>query len=93
SPAPRSRASIAAVTDQKAEAIAQAVAEATSSNGQQSLSLLESSAPKPRSETVILAAMGEGDISNPEALEIVSRPENSGRYWGVNLGLYRSHAE
>ncbi|MDB6179405.1 serine hydrolase [Paracoccus sp. Z330] len=91
--APRSRASTAALGNQDAEAIARAVAAATAPDGQQSLSLLASPAPKPRSETVILAAMGEGDISNPEALEIVSRPEESGRYWGVNLGLYRSHAE
>ncbi|WP_372799727.1 D-alanyl-D-alanine carboxypeptidase family protein [Paracoccus seriniphilus] len=91
--APRSRGSTAAIGDQDAEAIARAVAAATSSEGQPSLALLASPAPKPRSETVILAAMGEGDISEPEELEIVSRPADSGRYWGVNLGLYRSHIE
>lgn len=57
------------------------------------MSLLASPAPKPRSETVILAAMGEGDIASPEALEVVSRPSNSGRNWGVSLGLYRSKVE
>ena len=55
--------------------------------------LLASPAPKRRTDTVILAAMGEGDISEPEALEIVSRPADSGRYWGVNLGRYRSQVE
>lgn len=96
-PAPRSRAiasrgSTAAVT--QAASIERAVADAAASapNGA-SLSLLASPAPKPRSETVILAAMGEGDISNPESLEIVSRPGDSGRHWGVNLGRYRSQAE
>lgn len=98
--APRSResqgsASVAAVQprdDGQADAVAQAVAEATGQDNN-SLSLLASPAPKPRSETVILAAMGEGDIAEPEALEIVSRPADSGRHWGVNLGLYRSHSE
>lgn len=58
-----------------------------------SLSLDASRAPKPRSETVILAAMGEGDLANPEAVEIVRRPANGGRSWGVSLGLYGSRAE
>lgn len=57
------------------------------------MSLLASSVPEPRTDTVILAAMGEGDISEPAALEIVSRPQNSGRNWGVTLGLYRSKVE
>ncbi|WP_348524720.1 serine hydrolase [Paracoccus marinaquae] len=94
-PAPRSRAgqastaSVAQAGTDSADAIAAAVAEANTG----SLSLLASPAPKPRSDTVILAAMGEGDISNPEALEIVSRPGGSGRNWGVSLGLYRSQVE
>ncbi|RJE81202.1 D-alanyl-D-alanine carboxypeptidase family protein [Paracoccus sp. JM45] len=55
--------------------------------------LLDSShAPKPRSETVILAAMGEGDRTPVEELEVVSRPADSGRNWGVSLGMYRSKA-
>lgn len=85
-----STAVVAQAQDDKADAIAQAVAEA---NGDQTLSLLASPAPKPRSETVILAAMGEGDISPPETLEIVARPGNSGRSWAVSLGLYRSRSE
>ncbi len=101
-PAPRSRtASIAAVAEASEagnpgadpEAIARAVAEAVPQNGGASMSLLASPAPKPRSETVILAAMGEGDRSNPEELEIVSRPANSGRSWGVTLGMFSSKAE
>lgn len=97
-PAPRSRsgqASIAAVAEaggNQADAVARAVAEATQDGGN-SLSLLASPAPKRRSETVILAAMGEGDISNPEALEIVSRPSGNARHWGINLGRYRSQVE
>ncbi|MDN5569370.1 MAG: hypothetical protein L0G27_11605, partial [Paracoccus sp. (in: a-proteobacteria)] len=56
--------------------------------------LLDSShAPKPRSETVILAAMGEGDRTPTEELEVVRRPADSGRNWGVSLGLYRSKVE
>ncbi|MFV0382999.1 D-alanyl-D-alanine carboxypeptidase family protein [Paracoccus sp. (in: a-proteobacteria)] len=86
--APHSRnASTAAV------APAPAPAPAAASGTPGSLSLLQSPAPKPRSETVILAAMGEGDISEPAALEIVSRPANSGRSWGVTLGRYKSRAE
>ncbi|WP_245999332.1 hypothetical protein [Paracoccus methylarcula] len=57
------------------------------------MALVASTPPAPRSDTVILAAMGEGDLSNPAALEIVSRAQNSGRNWGVVLGLYRSKAE
>ena len=37
--------------------------------------------------------MGEGDLSNPEELEIVSRPGNSGRGWGVTLGMFTSRTE
>ena len=57
------------------------------------LGLSSSPPPRPRSETVILAAMGEGDLGNPEALEIVRRPADSGRGWAVSLGLYTSQAE
>lgn len=96
-PAPRSRSAstAAAVTSAGAEprAIARAVADAVPRNGATSLSLLASPSPKPRSETVILAAMGEGDLAEPEALEIVSRPANSGRNWGVTLGMFTSKAE
>lgn len=101
-PAPRSAsASTAAVAASSGsadpgsdpEAIARAVAEAVPPGGGSSMSLLASPAPKPRSETVILAAMGEGDRSNPEELEIVSRPENSGRTWGVTLGIFKSRDE
>ncbi|MFN3273731.1 MAG: D-alanyl-D-alanine carboxypeptidase family protein [Paracoccus sp. (in: a-proteobacteria)] len=58
-----------------------------------SLNLVSSAAPRPRSETVILAAMGEGDLGNPEALEIVRRPADSGRSWGVSLGMFTSQAQ
>ncbi|MGP9804173.1 D-alanyl-D-alanine carboxypeptidase family protein [Paracoccus sp. NSM] len=58
-----------------------------------SLGLESSPPPRPRSETVILAAMGEGDLGNPEALEIVRRPADSGRNWAVSLGLHTSQAE
>jgi D-alanyl-D-alanine carboxypeptidase len=98
-PAPRSRptASIAAPQavnpGAEPEAIARAVAEAVPQDGGASMSLLASPAPKPRSETVILAAMGEGDLADPEALEIVSRPSNGGRGWGVTLGMFKSKAE
>lgn len=97
-PAPRSRTASIAAADvpnpgADPEAIARAVAEAVPQNGATSLSLLASPAPKPRSETVILAAMGEGDLSNPEELEIVSRTSNSGRGWGVTLGMFKSRAE
>ncbi|WP_272833924.1 serine hydrolase [Paracoccus fistulariae] len=96
-PAPRARANGSLVASAQTnpganpEDIARAVAEAVPDSGT-SLSLLQSSAPKPRSETVILAAMGEGDLAEPEAVEIVSRPANSGRNWGVVLGLHRSRA-
>ncbi len=95
-PAPRSRTAAkaeAAHPGADPQAIARAVAEAVPQNGGTSLSLLASPAPKPRSETVILAAMGEGDLADPEALEIVSRPATSGRGWGVTLGLFTSRAE
>ncbi|WCR05209.1 serine hydrolase [Paracoccus saliphilus] len=91
-PAPRSRGSS---SDQGNASTAAVVAEAKPSPqaGSGSLALVASTPPEPRSDTVILAAMGEGDVANPAALEIVSRAENSGRHWGVVLGLYRSKAE
>ncbi|WCQ97972.1 serine hydrolase [Paracoccus aestuarii] len=85
-PSPRRSASIAAVIEPEAAAPAPAVTPG-------SLSLDVSSAPRPRSETVILAAMGEGDLGNPEALEVVRRPTDSGRHWGVSLGLHTSQVE
>ncbi|SET56724.1 D-alanyl-D-alanine carboxypeptidase [Paracoccus homiensis] len=92
-PAPRSRS--ARTSDASTAVIAPALPEPTPTEraltGQ--MSLLASSVPEPRTDTVILAAMGEGDISEPAALEIVSRPQNSGRNWGVTLGLYRSKVE
>ena len=96
-PAPRSRATQTAslatpAPQQDADAIARAVAAAVPEGGD-SMSLLASEAPKPRSDTVILAAMGEGDRADPAPLEIVSRPADSGRHWGVSLGLYRSKSE
>ncbi|MBK4217167.1 D-alanyl-D-alanine carboxypeptidase [Paracoccus caeni] len=100
-PAPRSRGNASLVASAPAtgnsgtdpDDIARAVAEAVpSSGGGTSMSLMASPAPKPRSEGVILAAMGEGDLANPEAVEIVSRPSNSGRSWGVTLGMFTSRA-
>jgi D-alanyl-D-alanine carboxypeptidase len=86
-PAPRSRGAAPAPVQ---TAAAEPAAAPASSN--RDLNLNASHAPKPRSETVILAAMGEGDIS-PEAVEIVSRPPAGSRGYGVNLGRYRSQAE
>lgn len=57
------------------------------------MQLDSSRAPKPRSETVILAAMGEGDRSPVEELEVVRRPADSGRNWGIALGMYTSKVE
>lgn len=90
-PSPRRSASVAAVAAAEPEPNP-AVAAATKAPAG-SLSLVTSPAPKPRSETVILAAMGEGDLSDPAALEVVRRPTDSGRNWGVSLGLYKSQAE
>ena len=84
-PAPRSRAA-APVQTASAEP-------APASSADTDLNLAASRAPKPRSETVILAAMGEGDIGDAEAVEVVSRQSAGGRQWGVNLGRYRSQAE
>lgn len=58
-----------------------------------SLTLEASAAPRPRSDTVILAAMGEGDLASPEAVEIIRRSSDSRRNWGISLGMYRSRAE
>ena len=92
-PSPRSRATASASTaNVVAEPEAETVA-AAQPVSDASLSLDASRAPKRRSEGVILAAMGEGDLADPEAVEIVRRPANSGRNWGVSLGLYRSRAE
>jgi len=48
-----------------------------------------------KSETVILAAMEEeGDRSDPEATEFVSRPATKGRgNYGITLGRYKTKAE
>lgn len=94
-PSPRrstaSAASTAAVVAEAAPAEAPAAAPAAASEA--GLGLLSSPAPRPRSETVILAAMGEGDLGNPEALEIVSRPADSGRSFGVSVGIYPSKSQ
>lgn len=87
-PAPAPRRGVA-----QPAAVETAVAAAVTSTANRDLSLAASEAPKRRSETVILAAMGEGDIAEPEAVEIVSRAPAGSRNWGVNLGLYRSQAE
>ncbi|WP_246026664.1 D-alanyl-D-alanine carboxypeptidase family protein [Paracoccus luteus] len=57
--------------------------------------LASSTAPRRKSETVILAAMEEeGDRSEPEATEIVSRTSTKGsRSYGVSLGVYASKHE
>lgn len=90
-PSPRRSASVAAVAS--AEPATNPAVEAATKTPAGSLSLVTSPAPKPRSETVILAAMGEGDLGDPAALEVVRRPTDSGRNWGVSLGLYKSQAE
>lgn len=90
-PSPRRTASIAAVAQPEPAAAPTPEPQMQAAPG--TLSLDSSRAPKPRSETVILAAMGEGDLSVPEALEVVRRPTDSGRNWGVSLGRYTSQAE
>lgn len=96
-PSPRSRAIAAAAPTSDAgnpsTAAVTAQAEPTDFASSGSMSLIESAPPEPRSETVIVAAMGEGDVSPPEAVEIVSRKGNSGRNYGIVLGMYRSKAE
>ncbi|MFN3526634.1 MAG: D-alanyl-D-alanine carboxypeptidase, partial [Paracoccus sp. (in: a-proteobacteria)] len=94
-PSPRregqaSTAAVVAAAEPATEAAPQPEASAPPSG---SLSLLSSPAPRPRSETVILAAMGEGDLGNPEQLEIVRRQADSGRSFGVSLGLFTSQAQ
>ncbi|TJZ94278.1 D-alanyl-D-alanine carboxypeptidase [Paracoccus gahaiensis] len=92
-PSPRRSASTAAVTEPRQVAAAPEPAAPQPQAAPGSLSLDSSNAPRPRSETVILAAMGEGDLGSPEALEVVRRPTDSGRNWGVSLGLTTSQAE
>lgn len=60
-----------------------------------STTLLASSKPVRKSETVILAAMEEeGDRSDPGATEFVSRPATKGRgNYGITLGRYKTKAE
>lgn len=58
--------------------------------------LAASEKPVRKSDTVILAAMEEeeGDRSEPEAVEIVSRPSTRGRgNHGITLGRYKTKAE
>jgi len=57
--------------------------------------LAASAKPVRKSDTVILAAMEEeGDRSEPEAVEIVSRPATRGRgNYGITLGRYKTKAE
>lgn len=58
--------------------------------------LVASAKPVRKSDTVILAAMEEeeGDRSEPEAVEIVSRPATRGRgNHGITLGRYKTKAE
>lgn len=86
-PAPRSRD---AAGDASTAAVTSSADTPTPSQDSDSLALAASTAPPPRSETVILAAMGEGDIPEAAAQEIVSRPSNSGRNWGISLGYYHS---
>lgn len=88
-PSPRRSASVAAVAQPEPAPAAEPQARAEAGT----LSLGSSAAPKPRSETVILAAMGEGDLGGPEPLEVVRRPTDSGRNWGVSLGTYTSQTE
>lgn len=58
---------------------------------QESLSLAASSAPAPRGDTVILAAMNAQNIEE-QMTEVVSRGSTSsgGRGWGVSLGMQTS---
>lgn len=58
--------------------------------------LVASAKPVRKSDTVILAAMEEeeGDRSEPEVVEIVSRPSTKGRgNYGITLGRYKTKAE
>ena len=98
-PAPRAAAATAAAT---AAPAAQAKAPRTPGStftaapaAVPSARLLASSKPVRKSETVILAAMEEeGDRSDPEATEFVSRPATKGRgNYGITLGRYKTKAE
>ncbi|MDO5612076.1 MAG: D-alanyl-D-alanine carboxypeptidase family protein [Paracoccus sp. (in: a-proteobacteria)] len=91
-PAPRNRGA-ATQTAPEPQQVAESAPAAASGGAAGSLSLLASPPPQPRSETVILAAMGEGDISSPEAVQIVRRPAATGRNYGLVLGTYTSRAE
>ncbi len=56
--------------------------------------MLNSNAPAPRTETIILASMTPEDMNEPSEQEIVSRSTNAGgRNYGVSLGLFRSQGE
>ncbi|AUH35441.1 D-alanyl-D-alanine carboxypeptidase [Paracoccus tegillarcae] len=90
-PSPRARSQAETPVQTAAAEPAAAAAPASAPSGD--LTLVASEAPKRRTETVILAAMGEGDISDPAAAEIVSRAAAGPSNWGVNLGRYRSQAE
>ncbi|MCQ0969937.1 D-alanyl-D-alanine carboxypeptidase [Paracoccus sp. TK19116] len=57
------------------------------------MALASSTAPAPRSDTVILAAMGEGDRGEPEPTELVSRAKSGGTGWGITLGPIKSKTE
>lgn len=96
-PAPRSRGSAVPAATRQVAAVATPEVEEEGSASEDvtagDLSLSASNAPKRRSETVILAAMGEGDFGDPDPIETVSRSSASARNWGVTLGLFRSQAE
>lgn len=89
-PAPGRGASTAAI---ESAVVAAAETPATVTTAPGELTLDSSTAPKPRSDTVILAAMGEGDISNAEALEVVRRRSEGSRHWAISLGHYGSKTE
>ncbi|MDO5630976.1 MAG: serine hydrolase [Paracoccus sp. (in: a-proteobacteria)] len=91
-PAPRNRAAVAEAAPEPQQIAESAPAPAVEAPTG-SLSLLASPPPQRRSETVILAAMGEGDISSPEAVQIVRRPAATGRNYGLILGTYTSRSE
>nr|WP_090845905.1 D-alanyl-D-alanine carboxypeptidase family protein [Paracoccus alkenifer] len=101
-PAPRAAAAPAATATVAAAPAAQAKAPRTPGStfdgapaAATSTRLLASSKPVRKSETVILAAMEEeGDRSDPEATEFVSRPATKGRgNYGITLGRYKTKAE
>ena len=57
--------------------------------------LARSAKPVRKSDTVILAAMEEeeGDRSEPEATEIVSRPSTGRGKFAINVGRFKTKAE